>query len=196
VAAEGALGRLANEALFSAGRLIGITALGWWSLASSIPLKRADGHKPAGFTVRWWRARQWWLLRVSDVFLVVAVVGVLFIDLPLDAHEVATKLLARANTPSECKVSAIGAPDRLVRARPARCSCAPSDVRCREAANGASHGAPVRWHLPRHRQWLARHLSEDEQTDPPHPDLKRISVRVNAKLKGCPGVHGPNEQRR
>jgi hypothetical protein len=28
------------------------------------------------------------------------------------------------------------------------------------------------------------------------PTSSGISVRVNAKLKGCPGVHGPNEQRR
>lgn len=176
--------------------VIVLTALGWWSLASSIPLKRADGHKPAGFTVRWWRARQWWLLRVSDVFLVVAVVGVLFIDLPLDAHEVATKLLARANTPSECKVSAIGAPidwfelDLLaVHALPAMFAVGqlPTGLPTERPFGGIYLGT-ANGSLVIYRKTTKQVLRI--------PTSSGVSVRIDAGLKGCPGVHGPNEQRR
>jgi hypothetical protein len=176
--------------------LIVLTGLGWWSLATSIPVKRADRHKPKGFAVRWWTARQWWLLRVSDVFLVVAVVGVLFIDLPMDAHEVATKLLARANTQNECKVPAIGAPidwfelDLLaVHALPAKFAVEklPTGLPTERPFGGIYLGT-ANGSLVIYRKTTKQVLRI--------PTASGVSIRIDAGLKGCPGVHGPNEQKK
>jgi len=81
-------------------------------LAAAIgPIAKESGKaQPPHFAGRWWAARQSWLLRASDLFLLLAVIGVLFVDLPDDAHKVATTALAMAGTPDACKVPAIGAP--------------------------------------------------------------------------------------
>jgi hypothetical protein len=62
------------------------------------------------FDSRWWKSRRRWLLRMSDLFLVIAVIGVLFVDLPGEAHDVAGALLKNAATNHKCKVPGIGAP--------------------------------------------------------------------------------------
>jgi hypothetical protein len=177
--------------------LIVMITFGWGSLGASVPVeKAAAGDTPAGFTVRWWQARQWWLLRTSDIFLVVAVVGVLFIDLPRDAHEVARKLLARVNTVRECKVPAIGAPidwfelDLLgVHALPARFAAdtLPKGLPEERPFSGVYLGTANGW-LVIYRKTTRQVLRI--------PASSGISVRVDAGLKGCPGVHGPNEQRK
>jgi hypothetical protein len=176
--------------------LIVLMTLVWWSLGASTPIKKAEPDKPAGFTLRWWDARQWWLLRASDVFLVVAVVGVLFIDLPQDAHEVAMKLLARADTPLECKVPAMGAPINRFELDLLAVHALPATFAVDKLPDG----------LPAERPFSGIYLGTSDGSLVIYrkaskqilriPTSSGISVRLDAGLKGCPGVHGPNEQRK
>src|SRR5262249_38786420 len=78
-----------------------------------LPPSTVEGEPQPSYIITWWNARQWWLLRASDTFLVAAIVGVLFLDLPNDAQSVAETARAASNSANACEVTAIGAPTRL-----------------------------------------------------------------------------------
>jgi hypothetical protein len=127
---------------------------------------------------------------------VVAVVGVLFIDLPRDAHEVAKKLLARVNTVRECKVPAIGAPIDWFELDLLAVHALPASFATGTPTKGLPEERPFRGvYLGTANGWLVIYRKTTRQVLR-IPASSGISVRVDAGLKGCPGVHGPNEQRK
>lgn len=144
------------------------------------------------FTVRWWSARQNWLLRISDLFLVLAVIGVLFIDLPGDAHSVAATLLKDAGTTKECKVPGIGAPlgrfrlDLLnVRGIPAKFAVAslPLGLPDQRPFDGIYLGSANGWIV------IYQKITESKGRILRIPSSSAASIIVDAELPNCEGVH-------
>ena len=147
---------------------------------------------PQPFLVHWWSARQRWLLRISDLFLVLAVIGVLFVDLPGDAHDVATTLLDNAGTRNECKVPGMGAPvgrfrlDLLnVRGIPATfaVSTLPHGLPSRRPFGGIYLGTANGWIV------IYQKISDSKGRVLRIPTSSGASIIVDAGLPNCNGVH-------
>ena len=148
--------------------------------------------KTPSFLVHWWSARQRWLLRISDLFLVLAVIGVLFVDLPGDAHDVATTLLDNAGTRNECKVPSVGAPvgrfrlDLLnVRGIPAKFAVAtlPHGLPSRRPFDGIYLGSANGWIV------IYQKISDSKGRVLRIPTSSGASIIVDAALPNCEGVH-------
>ena len=160
-----------------------------WRRAVRHPI--GDGPTPP-FSARWWSARQKWLLRMSDLFLVIAVIGVLFIDLPGDAHDVARTLLKEAGTKNECKVPGIGAPlgrfrlDLLnVRGIPATFAVAtlPRGLPSQRPFDGIYLGSANGWIV------IYQKVNESKGRILRIPNSSGASIIVDARLPNCEGVH-------
>jgi hypothetical protein len=156
-----------------------------------------DERQPhPSYIIEWWNARQWWLLRASDTFLVAAIIGVLFLDLPNDAQNVAETARAASDTADACEVTAIGAPTRLfeldlltVRAIPATFavdSLPPGVLAGGQTPPfsglylGSADGLLIVYQKQAHR--ILKVPSNG------------VTVVIDANMKGCPGTHGPNER--
>lgn len=148
--------------------------------------------KTSSFVVSWWSARQKWLLRISDFFLVLAVIGVLFVDLPGDAHDVATTLLKDAATKNECKVPGLGAPlgrfrlDLLnVRGIPAKFAVdkLPAGLPSRRPFDGIYLGSANGWIV------IYQKINESKGRVLRIPTSSGASIIVDAGLPNCEGVH-------
>ena len=155
-------------------------------------IKRRTLSKTPSFESRWWTARQKWLLRISDLFLVLAVIGVLFVDLPGDAHDVATTLLKNAGTRKECKVPGLGAPLGRFRLDLLNVRGIPATF----AVATLPHGLPGRRpfagiYLGSANGWIVIY----EKTGGSRGRILRIpsssgaSIIVDGQLPNCDGVH-------
>ena len=176
--------------------VVGVTLLCWY-LAGSHPVpaqttKTRTRTKTPSFEIRWWAGRQTWLLRISDLFLVLAVIGVLFVDLPGDAHNVATTLLRDAGTTKECKVPGVGAPlgrfrlDLLnVRGIPATFAVAtlPRGLPSRRPFDGIYLGTANGWIV------IYQKVSESRGRILRIPSSSGASIIVDGQLPNCDGVH-------
>ena len=176
--------------------VVGVTLLCWY-LAGSHPVpaqttRTRTRTKTPSFEIRWWAGRQTWLLRISDLFLVLAVIGVLFVDLPGDAHNVATTLLRDAGTTKECKVPGVGAPlgrfrlDLLnVRGIPATFAVAtlPRGLPSRLPFDGIYLGTANGWIV------IYQKVSESKGRILRIPSSSGASIIVDGQLPNCDGVH-------
>lgn len=176
--------------------VVGVTLLCWY-LAGSHPVpaqttKMRTRTKTPSFEIRWWTTRQTWLLRMSDLFLVLAVIGVLFVDLPGDAHDVATTLLKDAGTRKECKVPGVGAPfgrfrlDLLnVRGIPATFAVAalPRGLPSRRPFDGIYLGSANGWIV------IYQKIDDSRGRILRIPSSSGASIIVDGRLPNCDGVH-------
>jgi hypothetical protein len=161
--------------------------------ATKAPIANGGGKaQPPHFASRWWAARQPWLLRASDLFLLLAVIGVLFVDLPNDAHKVATTALKMAGTPDACKVPAIGAPIGRFRLDVLSVHALPAEFAVATLPAGLPSQRPFAGiYLGTSNGWLVVYekLSKTEGRILRIPTSSGVSVIANAKLGNCPGVH-------
>ncbi len=171
--------------------LIVVVTLVCWLLARSSPIDPKTA--PAEFAQLWWEKRQRWLLSICDLFLVIAVIGVLFIDLPGDAHNVAETLLADAGTPSQCKVPGIGAPFGRFRLDLLSVHGTPARFAAAKLPSGLPTGTPFDGiYLGTANGWIV--IYEKGSDGAPDrvlrlPASSGASIIVDAGLPNCPGVH-------
>jgi len=163
-------------------------------LAAAIgPIAKESGKaQPPHFAGRWWAARQSWLLRASDLFLLLAVIGVLFVDLPDDAHKVATTALAMAGTPDACKVPAIGAPVGPFRLDVLSVHALPAEFAVATLPAGLpSHRPFAGVYLGSANGWLVVYekVANTAGRILRIPTSSGVSVIADAGLDNCPGVH-------
>ncbi len=178
--------------------IVVLVAYGCWHFARSHPVvlpqasRWTKKQKTPSFLVHWWSARQRWLLRISDLFLVLAVIGVLFVDLPGDAHDVATTLLKDAGTGHECKVPSVGAPvgrfrlDLLnVRGIPAKFAVTtlPHGLPSRRPFDGIYLGSANGWIV------IYQKITDSKGSVLRIPTSSGTSIIVDAGLPNCEGVH-------
>ena len=123
----------------------------------------------------------------------IAVIGVLFIDLPGEAHDVAETLLADAGTANQCKVPGIGAPFGRFRLDLLSVHGTPARFAAGKLPDGLPTGTPFDGiYLGTANGWIV--IYEKGTRGAPDrvlrlPSSSGASIIVDAGLPNCPGVH-------